>query len=191
MAKKDIYIEKAELDAPSQLLKMKFETYSDNESDSPKRIVIDNQHSFICKNEASNDGNGIASFDLNSDGKEESGSYVFTVDAEFDLSTKPLDVNEDILFVFIFSNDTVGGEYLEAVVPVYFEFSIYKHVYDSIRHDFKDCSNKCSNYDNSANEVILFNGIEYSIAIGDYQRASDYWKLLHGDIATASGCNCG
>ena len=191
MAKIDIYIEKAELDAPSQLLKMKFKTYSDNESDSPKRIVIDNQHSFICKNEVSNNGNGIASFDLKADGKEEeSGSYVFTVDSEFDLSTKPLNVNEDILFVFIFSNDTVD-EYLEAVVPVYFEFSIYKHVYDSIRHDFKDCSNKCSNYDSSANEVILFNGIEYSIAIGDYQRASDYWKLLHGDITTASGCNCG
>lgn len=192
MAKKDIVINNVILNTENNTLTLSFTTYDEANTNGPKRIAIDNQTTFICKNEES-----INSAKFNFDVADYTvspapieGYYEYDTDKVIDLNDAILFTpSTDIMYIFIYSNSG-SDEYLEAVVPIYCEENLYKIGYETISQDFKICDCNHSDYLASANCIILINGIEYSLLIGDYKQASKYWQIIHTLSITNNSCNC-
>lgn len=161
----------------------------------PLRIAIDNQTSFICKNEESSASFKINSLDYTDRGTTVSRSY--DVDDTFSLETSAFNTDIDLLFVYIYSQNgatvhEVTPEYLEVVVPVYNEENLYNKILNIIKSDYKNCSTECKNNNvNSAYIINLYNGFKLALANGDYKTAIVFWNKMN-NIATdtTGGCNC-
>lgn len=175
-----INITKAEING--SILELEFTTVKPTGNYSPERIAIDNQTSFICKNEESK-----AAFKANI--TKVSGTY--SVDQDFDLSTSAFNTNSDLLFVYIYSNNGSSREYLEAVVPVFNTTFLYDKIYNTLKSDFSGCSNNCSNTNTSISMMNLYNGFKFALNTGDYKGAINYWNSIFNNTTTnISGCNC-
>lgn len=160
----------------------------------PLRIAIDNQTSFICKNEESS-----ASFKINSLDYTDRGTTVgrsYDVDDTFSLETSAFNTDIDLLFVYIYSQNgatvhEVTPEYLEVVVPVYNEKNILDKVFNAIKKDFSGCNKECKTNIDSAYIINLYNGFKLALANGDYKAAIVFWNELNNFTTnTTSGCNC-
>lgn len=167
----------------------------------PLRLAIDNQTTFICKNEESTN-----SYKIGRSKSQGDGGLVYTtsptsaenitnynVNQTFDLSTSVFTPQSDLLFVYIYSqNGATAREYLEAVVPVYNEENLYNKILNIIKSDYKNCSTECKNNNvNSAYIINLYNGFKLALANGDYKTAIVFWNKMN-NIATdtTGGCNC-
>lgn len=190
MAKKDIVVDNATLDSENNSLTLSFTTYDEENTNVPKRIAIDNQTTFVCKNEESINATKIDIESSDYTTESAGGYYAYHVDKTIDLTDKVLLTSTtDIMYVFIYSKDS-EEEYLEAVIPVYDEKNLYEIAYKTISQDFKTCDCNHNDYLASANSIILINGIEYSLIIGDYRQANKYWQILHTSSITNNSCKC-
>lgn len=170
-----INITKAEIDGSN----LKLEFTSNN---TPERIAVDNQTSFICKNEESE-----VAFTANI--TNISGTYI--VNQSFDLSTSPFNTESDLLFVYIYSKNGSDPEYLEAVVPVYNTTLLYDKIFNTLKTDFSGCSNNCSNTNTSISMMNLYNGFKFALNVGDYKSAINYWNsIFNSNTTNISGCKC-
>ena len=158
----------------------------------PLRLAIDNQTTFICKNEESTN-----SYKIGRSVSQGDGGLVYTstptttanvtnysVNQTFDLSTSAFTPQSDLLFVYIYSQngDTareVTPEYLEAVVPVYNEKNILDKVLNVIKKDFSGCDKECKTNINSAYIINLYNGFKLALANGDYKATIIFWNELN------------
>lgn len=188
--KKNIEIRRADVDLEAQKIILSFTTYDSDNDNPPKYIKIDNQTTFVCKNEASE-----VAYTYNLDpieaGTEVSNYYPYVVnDEEIDLSLSAFNLETDMLFLFIYSKDDDNPDYLEAVIPMYYEQGLYKIGYETIAKEFKNCDCDNNDYVASANCVILISGIEYALREGDYQRAIKYWQIIHRSTPVNNSCNC-
>ena len=191
MAKKNIEIRRADIDLEEQKIIVSFTTYDTDSSNSPKCIKIDNQASFICKNDASEIAYNHDLGDINSGMQTADNYYPYVVnDYKIDLSTTVFNLETDMLFVFIYSKNGNNPDYLEAVIPIYHEQGLYKIGYETIAADFKNCDCNHNDYIASANSIILISGIEYALKEGDYQRAAKYWQIMHSSTLVTKSCNC-
>lgn len=166
----------------------------------PLRLAVDNQYSFICKNEESSNSTKFESILYNTSESHSSTTGIYTrqydVRETLDLSASAFTPESDLLFVYIYSQDGASGhstvpEYLEAVVPVYNEKNILDKVFNAIKKDFSGCDKECKEYTTSAYAVNLYNGFKYALSTGDYRAAIMFWnKLNNCTTSTTSGCNC-
>lgn len=165
----------------------------------PLRVAIDNQSTFICKNENSDSAvkSDIISSEISpTPSSSTATSHSFTVNKTIDLSATIVTPESDLLFVFIYSQDgatTISGtpEYLEAIVSVYDEEKLQNIVLNAIKQDFIGCDKECNETITSAYIVNLYNGFRYAIATEDYKAAITFWnKLNNYTSSAASGCNC-
>ena len=159
----------------------------------PLRLAIDNQTTFICKNEESTN-----SYKIGRSRSQGDGGLVYTTDTligavnittynvnqTFDLSASAFTPQSDLFFVYIYSQNgttarEVTPEYLEAVVPVYNEENLYNKILNIIKSDYTNCSTECKNNNvNSAYIINLYNGFKLALANGDYKTAIVFWNNL-------------
>lgn len=165
----------------------------------PLRVAIDNQSTFICKNENSDSAvkSDITSAEISpTPSSSTATSHSFTVNKTIDLSATIVNPESDLLFVFIYSQDgttTISGtpEYLEAVVPVYNNSTLQNIVFNELKHNFAGCNKDCVSTTDSAYIVNLYNGFKYSIINGDYKTAILFFNKINNFTSnTTSGCNC-
>lgn len=155
----------------------------------PIKILIDNQETFICKNEESSASSQFTPITYTTNVSGNTRTYSVSNET-LDLSTSIVKPEEDLMFVYIYSKNGTDPDYLEAVLPLYNEYNLYKRVFDNVKNDFAGCANSCKEYNDSASIIVLLKGLEYSLIVGDYRKAIDFWKAIHNSKSVTQGCNC-
>lgn len=162
----------------------------------PLKFAIDNQVSFICKNEESSASTKIdVVYETSPSGRKDytydSTNKIYTLNHQYDLSETVLNPSTDLLFVFIYSKNGSNPNFLDAVVPVYDEKALYDRMYNVLKADFNGCANRCSNVTNSTNVINMYNGFRLALNTSDYKGAINFWNKLNNlTTSTTSGCNC-
>lgn len=145
-------------------------------------IYIDNQYTFVCRNEASD----IAKSSKKTVPLSTGTTYSGTIDIS---DINYIDFQNDLLFVFFEIKKSDGSLSTEAVYPTYNEKVLYTLIYNEVKSDFRNC---CSGINTDAlSKVYLFYGIKFALNSGNYYDAKELWKTLYGNqgiLGKICGC---
>lgn len=197
MSKSAINIEGVTLNIEAKTLHLQFKTYDSSNNKPPLKIVIDNQKTFICKNDYSTSAY-VYDITTQYSPTQSGGMWEYTTNLTISLPETNCifipEVEDNLYFVYIYSTgDTTDEPYLEAVIPVYDEQTIYNKTFNIIKQEFSGCNTFCkeNNTNSSINTILGLKGLEYALVTGDYKSAINFWNIVNSTFSTVTNhCNC-
>lgn len=193
-----IKITKLILDKASQKITISAEVESSGEY--MTALYIDNQKTFVCKNEPSDSSTKI---ELNPDGLTEStdvltitgGVVTKITDFVIDLTkitqgvVSTLNIEKDLIFLFIddINLDIIGY----TITTLYDKDGFYMQILSQMHKDIVT-TGCCDLPQAAADLALMYEAFYLSQLVTDYGKTIYYWNELHtgNNISLTSKCNC-